>query len=919
MRKLKYILPIFLVASMLMSSYFLNYSLGDTQQGIRTLNWWDSGYHHRRMITLTEPGIADRCLEPVDVYLSFTPGEAVVNSIRVTFYNGSSWVEEPSQIWNETTYTAGAKEYYNSCTVTFLSNISKSQQKIYYIYYDEMNNTAPNYGKSIWAVARNSSAPVDEAYPWIYDSESGVNTTHADLIDIRTAYSNESASILLSDTVRPGSDWGGPVCGIITAKYNDSYALNTYDGYRASSFMFVGEFAIDPFNRDSSTASVYRVNVGPNNPAEAWIPGGGKVYIEENGPLFVMIRIITSDGGYESAGYTVNNGSASIHMSITGHTDTVYPSSPGNHGSGFFNYTYTYRFYYHGPNLLAELDQRIQVNIQSRDGATPQAYVKNYGDWPHILTLTSNNTSGAALQNRHAWYGSKYFLFNESSYSRRRDFPVEKWCAWYDNDSGSDPSIGIITTNDVTGWEVLSLVVSGIGPNIMFQQILREGHQGDMYLMPNGTVYRYNYFVYTSVFGSNYTEIRQMAQNLNARILVSQLDSDLAVLDPASQHITLPATDSAKILVNFSNPVTGQGIINATIQYYADWLPEGTWTEMFQTDPDAQPGVYERYITAPSSIGNHTITLMAQKMGYPTSSLNITMMIIAKTKLTGSASALSLSQGESDIFYLTYQRSDRGVLEPIEGAEFNITGWGYTYEVSYLGEGRYEVKFTAPSNAIEKSYNVMVEVSSANYESQTFNATIIVKVGAPAPVFDRIMLYGALAAIGAIVVYGVYNYHFKYPPIVRKIRKLRGKILKRKIPTSQIRVKGRDEIFAEIVARKTSVISGIQTIPEEPAPRPEAYESSRELSSGGTQHYALDASEKADTGNIPPLQPEVVGEEVKVEEKALGDFEERLKSIKSLPETERDRILAELKNLSVSDAEKMIEILEEQYGKDYNG
>ncbi|MEM2907022.1 MAG: hypothetical protein QW739_02970, partial [Candidatus Odinarchaeota archaeon] len=286
-------------------------------------------------------------------------------------------------MWNETTYISGVNEYYNSCTVTFLANISRSQQKIYYVYYDPLNNNPPSYEQRIWAVARNSSAPIDEAYPWIYDVKNTLNVK-ADLIDIRTPYSNESASILLSDTIRPGSDWGGPVCGIITAKYNDTYALNTYDGYRASSFMLVGEFALDPFNRDAGTGSVYRVNVGPNNPAEAWIPGGGSVYILDNGPLFVRICIITSDGGYESATYTVNNGTANIHMSITGHTDTVYPSNPGNHGSGFFNYTYNYRFYYHGANLLAELDQAIQVNIQPRDGAIPQAYVKNYGDWPHI-------------------------------------------------------------------------------------------------------------------------------------------------------------------------------------------------------------------------------------------------------------------------------------------------------------------------------------------------------------------------------------------------------------------------------------------------------------------------------------------------------------------------------------------------------
>ncbi|WEU40542.1 MAG: hypothetical protein OdinLCB4_001025 [Candidatus Odinarchaeum yellowstonii] len=201
---------IFIIIPVLISSfYFINYTV-EGVQGIRTDEWWNNSYRFRRMITLTEPGVSDRILEPVDVYITFNAYEAVVNSIRVAYYNGSDWVEEPSQVWNETTYISGGNVYYNSCTVTFLANISKSQQKIYYVYYDPMNNTPPSYDQRIWAVARNSSAPGDEAYPWIYDFKNGLNVT-ADLIDIRTPYSNDSASILLSDTIRPGSDWGGPV------------------------------------------------------------------------------------------------------------------------------------------------------------------------------------------------------------------------------------------------------------------------------------------------------------------------------------------------------------------------------------------------------------------------------------------------------------------------------------------------------------------------------------------------------------------------------------------------------------------------------------------------------------------------------------------------------------------------------------
>ncbi|WEU40543.1 MAG: hypothetical protein OdinLCB4_001030 [Candidatus Odinarchaeum yellowstonii] len=676
--------------------------------------------------------------------------------------------------------------------------------------------------------------------------------------------------------------------------------------------MLVGEFALDPFNRDAGTGSVYRVNVGPNNPAEAWIPGGGRVYILDNGPLFVRIRIITSDGGYESGTYTVNNRTANIHMSITGHTDIVYPSNPGNHGSGFFNYTYTYRFYYHGPNLLAELDQAIQVNIQPMDGAIPQAYVKNYGDWPHICTFTSNTTAGAALQNMHAWYGSKYFLFNESSYARRRDFPLEKWCAWYDNESGSDPSIGIITTNDTTGWEVLSLVVSGIGPNIMLQQILREGHQGDMYLMPNGSVYRYHYFIYTSAFGSNYTEIRSMAQNLNNRVLVSQLDSKLDVVNPTSMGITLPATDTFQLSVNFTNPVNNQGINDASVVYYADWLPAETWTAMFETDPDRKPGLYERTVTAPSDLGEHIITIKASKLGYPTCTLNITVNIVAKTRVTLSATALSLTPGEGDKIYVRYERVDRGFNEPVEDAVFNITGWSYGYEVKYLGEGLYEIRFTTTVDASPSSYNVHIRLGLPNYESQDFNVTVIVKAAPPPVIFDKLIVYSALAAIGAVAVYGIYNYHFKYPPIIRKLRKLLKKIVKRKIPTKMIKVRGREQILADILANQRRVISGIEVESGEEAGistaftgRVETHPSELELG----ESEGVEFREKTPSESEKPL-----GESLSEDSEIL----KRVKSIKGISEEEIASVLKELKGLTPEEVNEFLKNLEELYDRGGN-
>ncbi|MFX0097644.1 MAG: hypothetical protein ACFE7E_07780, partial [Candidatus Hodarchaeota archaeon] len=523
----------------------------------------------------------------------------------------------------------------------------------------------------------------------------------------------------------------------------------------------------------------------------------------------------TSDGGYENGAWTVDGKS----VSFTGHTDSYYPSmSPANHGSGFFNYTYTYRLYYHGYNLLAELDQRIQVNVQIPGAG---AYVKNYGDWPHVLTFTANATAGAALQNEHAWYGSKYGLFNESSSSRRRDFPIEPWCAWYDNASGSDPSIGIITTNDTIGWEVLSLVVGGIGPNIMLQQILREGHQGDMYLMQNGTVFTYHYYVYTSAFGTNFTEIRNMAFQLNDPLSVSLKDSTIMTVAPSATPAIMIASEETTFTVNFTDPGTNELITNATVEYHAEWQPAGTWTVMFETTPGVS-AEYQRSIMAPSDLGSHTITVRAMKSGYPTASHTIDVQILAKTAISGPL-GLSISTGENKNVTITLMRTDRGVQEPIDDANITVSGWDGTHDVILLGNGQYILSFytTGLDESDVGLHNVSIMASKIGYQNQTIQIGITVSLPPGQPVvvsIDWLIIILFSGVLTAVVGYSVWNSYIRYPPIIRKIRRLRKAIRKDRPPPRPLDVKGRDllvrETYEEIAGEPPK--APITEAPEEP-------------------------------------------------------------------------------------------------------
>jgi hypothetical protein len=529
------------------------------------VEWWNTSYDFRRKATIVEPDVASRTMEPVHVYLTFSPNTARENIIAIAYWDLATWHEVPSQIWNVTL----SGNYYDSCTVCFFINISRNHQEVFYIYYDDDLITPPSYTDHIDAIPADGPATDDTVMPWVWSDITSTNYTNVDTIFIRSSASQyEHSAILLVDTLRGGSDWGGPCCGLITARYGDANTFDTSNGTSADQYMLLGEFALDPYLETPELISTTRANVAPDNPAEAWVDGAG-VWILDDGPLFTRIKIVTSDGGYET--------SSSAYPSDP-YQDS-FPRSWGSHG--FFNYTIVYTFYWHGDNLFVNILLDIEANPQEPG---QQCAVKNYGDWPHIMTFTCGlGTPGTidALQNRKSWYGSKYGLYNESVDGRRRDFPVEPWMVWYDNASGSDPSVGLVAKVNPVGWEVLSLAVNGMGDNTMLQQILREGHQGDFFVMPDGDHFIYDYTLYTSAYGTNFTETRSLSMQVNQPVTPTIAEQELY----AHNVLTCTTKDVANLdisnitiyLYNSTSDLVGFGITEtASINFIK--LPSDTYT-----------------------------------------------------------------------------------------------------------------------------------------------------------------------------------------------------------------------------------------------------------------------------------------------------------------------------------------------------
>ncbi|MFX0101698.1 MAG: hypothetical protein ACFFCS_19190 [Candidatus Hodarchaeota archaeon] len=494
-------------------------------------SWWDSTWLNRRKITITEPGLMDRDRDPVNVYLTFTGDEARNNSIRIAYYNGTGWNNVSSQVWNATMHSNGSANFYDSCTVMFFVNITKSDTDVYYVYYDPYYNTPANYVDHITVRGALNPDIVNDPgnMPNVYHSNgttwSGVDSFEI-IVDGDTA--SPQAVVCLVDTMRGQSDWGGSSCSLIRAENNEVDALDI----NALQWMSIGEIAVDADGYDSymsvggGFSGEHRVNIGPDNPAEAW-DGNGNVTVEEDGPLFTRVRITTTDGAFQ---YVNNSEWWRDDMSALITSDSV---SRGNGGAGYATYDIVYTFYYYGGKTFAKID--LDFTAEPQRGSSSSGYpiesalyndtglyFKNYGDWPHLMQLVSADWNYPTKQDMKSWYGSKYGYFQEYIDSRRRDYPLEPWTAWWDNNTGptTNPTIGMFAETDGIGWEVLSLAVNGIGNNSLLQQILPEGHQGDLFRVPNGVTMSYEYYVLTSDYGTNDTEVRDLCRRMNDQVIV---------------------------------------------------------------------------------------------------------------------------------------------------------------------------------------------------------------------------------------------------------------------------------------------------------------------------------------------------------------------------------------------------------------
>ncbi len=118
-------------------------------------SWWNKTYRYRIGLELEETDSIDR-YQPVDIYLTFLENEHYENSTRLVMYNqtgSDEWSDPiPIQVWNITKYPS--TNYFQSCTITFIANVSASSNQSYFLYFNENMDDIeiPDYGTSFSSV-----------------------------------------------------------------------------------------------------------------------------------------------------------------------------------------------------------------------------------------------------------------------------------------------------------------------------------------------------------------------------------------------------------------------------------------------------------------------------------------------------------------------------------------------------------------------------------------------------------------------------------------------------------------------------------------------------------------------------------------------------------------------------------------------
>jgi hypothetical protein len=340
------------------------------------------------------------------------------------------------------------------------------------------------------------------------------------------------------------------------------------------------------------------------------------------------------------------------------------------------------------------------------------------------------------------------------------------------------------------GFDVSGLIVKGI--NITFSLQL--------------------YLADTFGVGSNLTiSIDNIFLNITYSLTVPDYDSKLSLflngvnktLDP---FLEIPLGGVINVTVKFSDRL-GIHLGGSTVQL------QGVGFD----DPLNESVGFEQYTiiinsTEKLSMGLNVLTLEAQLTNYQTKIINPQISVreinAEITSLSGS-NTINIESGKDVPLSIIINNTDFGGY--IKGAVVLLSGdLGTGVLTDPDNDGIYE---SILQNIPEGSYTIIINaIGSEDYNFISYQLTINA-ITPTAPDYTWLILVLSGGVVGIVLVFSLYQFHFKYPPMVRKIRKLRKKIKKEK-NTKPILLSERNEIVEKNFQSQVSAIGFESELPE---------------------------------------------------------------------------------------------------------
>ncbi|MFX1530457.1 MAG: hypothetical protein ACFFBC_05050 [Promethearchaeota archaeon] len=300
--------------------------------------------------------------------------------------------------------------------------------------------------------------------------------------------------------------------------------------------------------------------------------------------------------------------------------------------------------------------------------------------------------------------------------------------------------------------------------------------------------------------------INYKSQTIHFFVEVTEKSTDLQLFlndDPKTDEkvATLTIGETLNITVKYTD-LSGAHITTATIQLIGEGILENF------TKDDGLGQFYILLNETDLTIGLNLFSIIARANNYQVQSIN---PIITVNRIQTQLNMPSQIEADpKDDVLLSVTLEDLYFGGTILNATVTyIWAYGQGELVDHYGNGTYEGTL---NNVPEGSYTIRITAfAGPNYDFESRDILLIVSTPETTPSPDLSWLVYVLigAIVGLVGIFTLYQKTLKYPPLVRKIRKLRKKVRKNQ-KLKPILVNKRDEIIESAIQDQSNIIESIE-------------------------------------------------------------------------------------------------------------